>query len=88
MTTSERSNRAVFDAIRHLLQHGETTSMREIARVSTYSLPTVARAIQALEQAGYIEIDRSTRAHRRNAPHQYAILREISDMQTESAPRC
>ena len=87
MTASERSNRAVFNAIVKLSRQFLRFGIRDIASVSTYSQPTVIRAIKALEEAGYIHVDRSEHAKDPTAPHAYTIMREMGD-DKKGAPRC
>jgi DNA-binding MurR/RpiR family transcriptional regulator len=77
MSPTNRSNRAIYEAIRALAGHFDNFTIREIARVSTYSIPTVLRAISALETSGYISVDRSARNGHPKQPHHYAILREM-----------
>ncbi len=77
MSPTNRSNRAVYEAIKTMTTHFVSFTIREIARVSTYSIPTVLRAISALETSGYISVDRSARNGHRQQPHRYAILREM-----------
>jgi len=84
MTASERSSRAVFAAIKKLSQGFQRFTIRDIARVSTYSQPTVIRAIKALEQAGYISVDRSEHAKNPTSPHKYTIQRELEEQEKQS----
>lgn len=74
MSPSDRSNKAVFNAIKAASRQ---ITIRKIAQASTYSIPTVLRAIAWLERNGYITIDRSDRNGHRQKPHHYAILREM-----------
>lgn len=74
MSPSDRSNKSVFNTIK--ATSGQIT-IRKIARSSTYSIPTVLRAISWLERNGYITVDRSARNGHRQRPHRYVILREM-----------
>ena len=79
MKSSVRSSRTILDAIARLNQQLVRFSMRDIARVSTYSVPTVLDAIARLEASGHIAVDRSERARRRTQPYRYTVLREMDD---------
>jgi len=87
MTASERSRRAVLNAIARLSQQFQHFGVREIARVSTYSPPTVLKAISDLERDGYIEVDRSNHEQNPAQPYSYTILREM-EPEKEEALRC
>lgn len=76
MSPKHRANRAIYDAIRVLSVQVKQISTADIARVSTYSQPTVIRAIQELERAGLIAVERKIglRSH-------YTIVKEMDNAQ-------
>lgn len=81
MTPRTRANRTIFNAINLLTAKCRQFSTMDIARVSTYSQPTVIRAIQELEKNGIISVERQSGKH-----NHYTILAEMPDQ--DGAPRC
>jgi CRP-like cAMP-binding protein len=57
--TSDRAKRSIFDAIRLLLDTRCHFSTNDIATTSTYSQPTVIRAIKQLEADSIISVERA-----------------------------
>lgn len=74
LSPRHRANLAIYRAIRVLSAQVKQISTADISHVSTYSQPTVIRAIQELEQTGFIAVNREIgkRSH-------YTILREMDN---------
>lgn len=81
MTPRYRANHTIFNTIKLLAGTCRQFSTMDIARVSTYSQPTVLRAIRELERAGIISVERSSGMRNR-----YTVLTELPDK--DNAPRC
>jgi len=88
MTPRARANRSVFEAIKQLLEQFQSFRMRDIERISTYSAPTVRRAIRELEQDGYIAVDRSQWKANPKSPFSYTILKEFEEPEQNNHPNC
>lgn len=72
MSPRNRANKAIYKAIKVLSAQCRQFSTMDIARISTYSQPTVIQAIQELEAAGVISVERTSGMRNR-----YIALREM-----------
>ncbi|MBN1581379.1 MAG: hypothetical protein JXA89_11820 [Anaerolineae bacterium] len=79
MSPRNRANRAVLKAIQRLIEQGQPFATSDISESSTYTVPTVRRAIRSLEEAGYIAVDRSWWKKNRKQPYRYTVLREMEN---------